>query len=186
MRRHLAYAAGAAALALAGCGGDDPTPQVADPTPTASVSASPSASAAVEKEAWEKKTDDGAVAFVEHWLEVFSTAFQTGEVRELQALHANSCSACAGFEQLISDAWDSGGSIEGAAWTASSLAPSQNPPDGKAAISVTVEQPKQVILESDGTKQQTPAGSADYLFELNWTGGEWQVANFTIATSETS
>lgn len=186
MRRHLAYAAGAAALALAGCGGDDPTPQVADPTSSASVSASPSASAAVEKEAWEKKTDDGAVAFVEHWLEVFSTAFQSGKVQDLQTLHADSCSACAGFEQLISDAWNNGGRIEGGAWTASSLAPSQNPPDGKAAISATVEQPNQVIIDSDGTKTQTPAGSADYLFELNWTSGEWQVANFSIASSEAS
>ncbi len=101
MRRHLAYAAGAAVLALTGCGGDDPTPQVADPTPSASVSPSPSASAAAEKEAWEKKTDDGAVAFVEHWLEVFNEMQVTRRADRASRPSAHrDCETCANFVEI--------------------------------------------------------------------------------------
>ena len=86
MRRHLAYAAtGAVVLALTGCG-DDPEPRVADPTSTPKSSSSPSASAAIEKEPWEEKTDDGAVAFVEHWLEVFNEMQRDGDQDDLRAL----------------------------------------------------------------------------------------------------
>ena len=111
MRRHLAYAAGAAVLALTGCGGDDPTPQVADPTPSASVSPSPSASAAAEKEAWEKKTDDGAVAFVEHWLEVFNEMQVTGETDRRWGDQRSDCETCANFVEITDDIYESGGRI---------------------------------------------------------------------------
>ncbi len=100
MRRHLAYAAGAAVLALAGCGGDDPTPQVADPTPTASVSASPSASAAVEKEAWEKKTEAGAIAFAKRWVRLFDEAKSSGDTAELEAVSSDDCKTCQNFISL--------------------------------------------------------------------------------------
>ena len=186
MRRHLAYAAaGAAVLALAGCG-DDPEPRIADPTSTPSSSSSPSESAAAEKEPWEEKTDDGAVAFVEHWLEVFSTAFQTGETQDLQALHAKTCPTCDGFVGLIEDAWSDGGEIRGDAWSASSLAPSKNPPDGKAAISATIDQPGQVIVDANGGEERTPPGTVEYLFELAWAQGQWRVASFAIVEAKDS
>lgn len=141
MRRHLAYAAGAAVLALAGCGGDDLTPQVADPTSSPSVSASPSASAAVKKEAWEKKTDDGAVAFVEHWLEVFNEMQTTSNTADFEAIAASDCSACEEFVSITREISSEGGSVDSNGWSMIDAAVSASSSTSKKELAVRCQGP---------------------------------------------
>ncbi|WP_341231172.1 DUF6318 family protein [Nocardioides salarius] len=173
MRRHLAYAAGAAVLALAGCGGDDPTPQVADPTPTASVSASPSASAAVEKEAWEKKTDDGAVAFVEHWLEVFNEAETTGETQVLEDLSAPGCETCANFVEITNDIYGAGGFIKSEGWKIQQVGrPTETATETVVAFNVD-QTPQRVRQTAESETLARPGGKLSLSAHLAWRGGKW-------------
>ena len=175
MRRHLAYAACAAVLALAGCGGDDPTPQVAEPTPTASVSASPSASAAVEKEAWEKKTDDGAVAFVEHWLEVFNEMQVTGEQSELRAISSGDCETCSNFFESADAVYKSGGSIKTEGWTVDQIALSPSKDDRRRTVGLRIMQAAQTVDFGNGDKRRYPGGPLTMTASLHWQAGEWEM-----------
>lgn len=172
--RHVRAASCASLLvvALAGCGGD-PEPEFS-PAPSASPTASASAEVD-EPEAWEEKSDDGAVAFVEHWIDEFSIAFQTGETSDVEALATPNCGACAGLTALIDDAYRGGGSIEGEAWTLADARTSGTPPDGQAAVSADIDQPAQVVRVPGESAARTAPGQVTYLFELTWDGG-WLVS----------
>ncbi len=180
MRRHLAYAAGAAVLALAGCGGDDPTPQVADPTPSASVSASPSASAAVEKEAWEKKTDDGAVAFVEHWLEVFNEMQVTGERSDLRAISSGECQSCANIFEKSEEIYGAGGSIQTKGWSVDQIGISPGLEDDERQVAVRVRQTPQTVMSADGEKTKFPGGPLTVTATVAWSGNEWTMQELAL------
>lgn len=180
MRRHLAYAAGAAALALAGCGGDDPTPQVADPTPTASASASPSASAAAEKEAWEKKTDDGAVAFVEHWLEVFNEMQVTGKQSELRAISSDACESCSNIFTKSEAIYGSDGSIRTKGWSVDQIGVSPGLEKGERQVAVRVQQAPQTIVTGDGKKTNYPGGPLTVTATVAWSRGSWTMQELAL------
>lgn len=159
-------------LALSACGGD-PEPQFeADPSPAPSEVTT----SAPAKEAWEEKSDDGAIAFVEHWVEAFSDAFQTGDTAAVRDLADAGCDACDGLVDLIDAAYADGGSIRGDAWSVVAARPSGTPPEGRAAVSADIEQPQQVVKKAGERPMRTSAGEATYLFELSWDGG-WAVSS---------
>ncbi|GHJ58659.1 hypothetical protein NOK12_11770 [Nocardioides sp. OK12] len=177
MRRHLAYAAaGAVVLALTSCG-DDPEPQVADPTSTPSSSSSPSESAAAEKEPWEEKTPEGAIAFSERWVSEFSTAFTTGDTDALRAASQASCDTCDSFINLIDDVYKNGGTIEGNPWKLQD--PAWSAPDGAAgtvAVTGTMRVPAQTITRTGVPPSTAPPTEQPYIFELKWTQDAWRVS----------
>jgi hypothetical protein len=177
MRRHLAYAAGAAVLALAGCGGDDPTPQVADPTSSASVSAPPSASAAVEKEAWEKKTEAGAEAFTERWVSAFNDMQASGEAGDFKELSTNDCETCRNFLELTDQAYANGGRIESGGWRIkSSAATSLDVPDGHQFALRVRQMPQRIYETVDAEPTTFPGGTVTFLSTVVWQSGGWRVA----------
>ena len=69
-RRWLAAAVCVPLLAV-GCSDEEPTPKFA---PSESPSPSETTTPTAEPEAWEVKSEDGAVAFAEHWVDVFNDA----------------------------------------------------------------------------------------------------------------
>ena len=87
-RRLLAAAACVPLLAALGaCSEDEPEPKFApseSPTPTETTTPEPAA--------WEEKSEDGAVAFAEHWVDVFNEAqcFRETAMR-LRALSTDAC-----------------------------------------------------------------------------------------------
>jgi hypothetical protein len=181
MRRHLAYAAGAAALALAGCGGDDPTPQVADPTSSASVSASPSATAAVEKEAWERKTDDGAVAFVEHWLEVMNEAENSGETDEFRSLGTEDCQTCGRIATYTDRLYASGGYSRSDGWDVLSASDPRPGPDKTTLVAVNVRTSRQELKENATAEVRTNKPSEVTLTAYaRWTGSAWTMTEVEL------
>ena len=75
-RRLLAAAACVPLLAALGaCSEDEPEPQVR----TLASRPRPPRPPRPEPEAWEVKSEDGAVAFAEHWVDVFNEAQRIGD-----------------------------------------------------------------------------------------------------------
>ena len=118
VRRLRAAAATAlcAALLLAGCSGD-PEPIVPEATGTASASPSASPSASAAPQPWERRTKAGAVAFVEHWVEVFNAAAASGDVGGLRQISSTTCEACQGYAEMIEDLYAQGGRLESDGWS---------------------------------------------------------------------
>ena len=101
----------AAALLFTGCTEDkprepDPTTK---PSPTATVPAMPDAA--------REGTDEGAIAFVKHYIDVFNT----GDVKELQKLSDPKCEACNNYIDLYEKTYADGGYFNDSDWTMSEL-----------------------------------------------------------------
>ena len=86
VRRWVATAVVVPLLAV-GCS-DDPEPRF-EPSP--SPSPTESTSEPSEPKAWEVKSEEGAVAFAKHWIDVFNEAAATGETEELTSLTGPTC-----------------------------------------------------------------------------------------------
>ena len=176
MRRHLAYAAaGAVVLALTGCG-DDPEPRVADPTSTPSSSSSPSESAAAEKEPWKEKTDDGAVAFVEHWLSTFNEMQSTGETVAFRELATIECETCANFVSLADETYSGGGRIQSDGWRLKSASPTSLDVPGGYQLALSVRQMPQKVYETAKAEPESfPGGTVTFLATVVWTNDGWRM-----------
>ncbi len=99
------------ALLFAGCT-NEPEPKEPDatskPTPTATVPSMP----AEAKEG----SDEGAIAFVKHYIEVFNYASNTGDVEELQKLSDSDCGGCTEYIDLFRKTYADGGYFKDSDW----------------------------------------------------------------------
>lgn len=174
MRRTIGTLASTLALAaaLSACGGD-PEPQFeAEPSaePTAS---SPSASA--EPEAWEERSDDGAVAFVEHWIDVFDQSKEDGDTDELAALSAASCVTCENFIEMTNDIYANGGSVESRGWTVESISEPVRSADSTLVAVNVLQSPQKIRRGTDSEVETFEGGNIDLAFTLRWRQGAWSV-----------
>lgn len=106
----------AAALLFTGCTEDkprepDPTTK---PSPTATVPAMPDAA--------REGTDEGAIAFVKHYIDVFNYASNTGDVKELQKLSDPDCDGCTEYIDLFKNTYADGGYFKDSDWKLSTVA----------------------------------------------------------------
>lgn len=176
MRQHLAYAAGAAVLALTGCGGDEPTPQIADPTPTPSASSSPSESAVAEKEPWERKSDDGAVAFVEHWLDTFNQMQTSGSTDDFIAIATSDCQACREFVRITEQIDSEGGTLQTTGWSSRDIAVGAASTASAKELAVRLSQAAETIRYDDGREPtKYPGGKVTVLMTVVWQHGAWRM-----------
>ncbi|MFC5177909.1 DUF6318 family protein [Nocardioides taihuensis] len=107
--------AGALALLLAtsGCS-DDPQPRV---EPTAdSPAPSPSETTSAEPAAWEVKSKAGAVAFAQHWIDLFNSMLDSGDPEAFLKASHSKCGICQDFAERIEGIHSSGGFYEGDDW----------------------------------------------------------------------
>lgn len=162
---------------LSACGGD-PEPRFQEEPSAAPSAASPSASA--EPEAWEERTDDGAVAFVEHWIDEFNISVSTGDSTRLERLSQADCTTCSNFVGLTTQIYDAGGSVEGGGWAIASTSEPERS-NGATLISINIDQEPQTIRESAGAKPDGYSGGrVDYLATIIWDQGAWSMAALDV------
>jgi len=174
MRRTIGPLASGLALvaALSACGGD-PAPRFEAEPSAEPTTASPSASA--EPEPWEERTDDGAVAFVEHWIDVFDVAKEDGDTAMLLSLSSPDCQTCQNFAETTEDIYARGGSLTSNGWKVRSISePIKS--DRSTLIAVDVLQTPQEVRRSESAKpEKFEGGRIDLAFTLAWANGAWTV-----------
>ena len=104
----------AAAGRLGACSDDEPEPEVR----ALRVAHRPPRPPRPEPAAWEEKSEDGAVAFAEHWVDVFNEAQRSGETSTTCVRSAPTrASAATDFAGQLEDLYGDGGVIESEGWT---------------------------------------------------------------------
>lgn len=83
-------------------------PEVLEPEPSASDTASAAPAPTMPAQARED-SDEGRVAFVAHWIDVFNHAQGTGDVDGLQELSSSSCAGCQEYIDLFATTYGDGG-----------------------------------------------------------------------------
>ena len=183
MRKTVRYAvaqglAAGLALALSACGGDPEPRFEAEPSPTPSEVSS----SAPATEAWEEKSDDGAVAFVEHWIDEFNAMRATGKTDSLVRLSSKACDSCSNFAHLTRQIYDAGGSLETEGWTAQSVSRPAQASSKTPVLSVRVKQAPQVLIEtSTSDPVEYDGGRIDLVAHLEWTRDGWRMARLDRA-----
>lgn len=172
MRRTIGTLASTLALAaaLSACGGD-PEPQFeAEPSaePTAS---SPSASA--EPEAWEERSDDGAVAFVEHWISEFNAMQTSGQTEDFAELAAATCETCQNFVAITTEIYANGSRIESKGWSITEVGVPASQEGSSRDVSVRITQAPEVIYGPDGDSEEKAGGQITVIATVTWRGDSW-------------
>ncbi|MFT4188665.1 MAG: DUF6318 family protein [Aeromicrobium sp.] len=91
-------------IVVPGCS-KQPEPIEPDPTPTPVEPVLP--------EAAKENTEDGALAFLEHYLAVMDYASSTGDVTQLTELSHPECTGCRTYIDLYTDYYEGGGWFKG-------------------------------------------------------------------------
>lgn len=161
---------------LAGCSDDDPDPIVADPPASPSASSS-SASASAAPEPWQVRSKAGAVAFVEHWVEVFNEAGRTGDTAALRAISGPACKACLGYADQLDELYANGGRFESNGWTVTAIGASDRLPLSQMSVGMRIERAPEAVIRANGKRKQFPGGFANYSAEPRWRAGGWSLAS---------
>lgn len=186
-------AAGSTAVAVllafaAACGGS-PEPQPL-PKPSSSTSPSPSASASAEPtppvmpEAAGAKTKAGAEAFVRHYVDVLNYATFTGDTETAQALDGGKCTSCDRMLKSIKHVYDSGGRVEGGAWTPTPVGQAPFPDGSGRTLDVKITYgPQSVFADAKSEAKRYTGGGrlVSFVLEIK-AGGGWQIAEWTRAS----
>jgi hypothetical protein len=164
-------------LALSACGGD-PEPQFeADPSPAPSEATT----SAPAKEAWEEKSDDGAIAFVEHWIDEFDASKSTGDTTDLVAISASQCQTCSSFIKMTDEIYAAGGQVDSAGWDILSISEPVRSQD-EVRIAARIEQsPQRIRRSADAKVERFKGGEIDFAFTLRWASGHWELADMVVA-----
>lgn len=182
VRRSLAAACAVSlvGLTLSGCSSsaDDPEPVVDQQAASATPTPTPSADPSPAPEPWERRTQAGAVAFVEHWVKVFNEASDSGETDALRTLSAADCQSCNRLITAIDDLYAAGGSIVSDGWAVQQIGLLGDPNARSPEVAVAVRQKAQTVNLPDGDVQEFEESSATYSASLVWHKGGWKVQAF--------
>jgi hypothetical protein len=181
-RHRLAVVSGVLGLllapALSGCGGSaEPQPL---PRPTASLSpssASPSPSPPVLPTAAKKKTEAGARATVQHFLDALNFSGAAGDTKALRAAYTKTCTRCEGIADGIDKTYAAGGYYKGGDWLARKVVFYKI--DGDVAIldGHIDYTPQTWVKRKDAVPTEFKASKNHlHAFQLKWLQGEgWRV-----------
>ena len=157
-------------LALSACGGDpeprfeeDPSPAPSEVTTSAPV-----------KEAWEEKSDDGAIAFVEHWVDEFNQMQTTGEVNDFRQLGTPNCAACDNFVDITRDIYEEA-TVESKGWSIEAADVPRGQSGSARDISVQIQQAPETITYEDGRVERNDGGQLTVVMTTRWAGDTWQM-----------
>jgi len=109
-----------ALVLLSACSGD-PEPREPAPSPSASPTATPPDMPDLANE----ESDEGAAAFVAHYVDVFNFAATTGDVTRLREL-SSGCQACEGYADDFESIYAAGDYIKDDLWQLKDTAVSTN------------------------------------------------------------
>lgn len=185
MRRTVAALVTGSLLALGatGCTEDEPQPKMPDtstpstPAPsTSSESQSPSGSDTPSgpgtPQAWEEHSEDGADAFVRHWIDLFNDARLNQETDPLREASTPECATCKNFADMT-DQWASeGATYQGEPWSIEKLG--IQPYGAKeATIVAVIKAPPDVLREPGQDPQRMPGGNKTLKFTIKWQKSSW-------------
>lgn len=142
-------------LALAGCG-SDPEPKVPDESPSSAASASPAPAEPTLPPAAVEDSKEGAIAFVEHYIELLNYASDTGDVEALQAASADSCEGCATYVDLYEATYANGGYIRDSGWTVKRSGAERH--SGDLVVFIRVSAPDGLYRESSSEPERKGSG----------------------------
>jgi hypothetical protein len=166
-------------LMAAGCS-DDPQPKF-EPSPSDSPSQSTSDPA--EPKAWEVKSEKGAVAFAEHWIDVFNAAKETGETAPLADLSSDSCKSCSNFVEFLNELYGSGGRFESNGWEVLQVANATALERSETHVSMRIKQsPEEVHRAKPPRVERFPGGRVTYTASLTWCEGRWLMSRLDLNT----
>lgn len=168
------------ALSVLTACGSDPEPRFeADPTPSPTLSTSPTPD---DPEPWEEKSDEGAIAFVEHWLREFNYAENTGETAELRDVSSADCESCQNFIDEIERVYSAGGKMRSDGWKVVVAGRPESMNRDLLAVPLEVKQSDQRVREAADAPWVTNEGIRLGLSaQLAW-DGEWQMKRLDIVS----
>lgn len=184
MKRAL-VAAGAVtlALSLAACSEDEPEPEVGPTESTSSSTPDTSPTEPPEKEAWEKNTRAGAVAFVKHWIAVFNDAQDDGDVAELRALSSPKCVTCNNFADRAEAIYKDGGFYKSKGWRVlrATIGPKFGLPRNVTKMLVKMLRGAERSRESATAEVVTnPDSTGDYEARVEWVNDAWRLERLVL------
>lgn len=175
--RRVAIAAAALPLLLSGCTEDEPDPPVPDPTtspPTTSeITAAP--------DPWEEQTEDGAVAFAEHWIDLLNAARLDADFEPLRAASAQSCKTCSSFLDILEQLHAPGALYESEPWQVKQSAVTAGVANSQAKVAVRVRAPSERVKEAGEDEIRRHAATTDtYEATLKWAASGWRMQKLVI------
>jgi len=186
VKRTLAAALAAAlALSLAACSEGDAEPNFA---PSESGSPSTPETSPTEprtKAPWEKNTRAGAVAFVKHWVAVFSEAQQTGDVSEMRAISASNCVSCTNLARHVEAVYSVGGFYESQGWRVQRTTIGRQiglPTNVTKMLVKILRTPERWKEDATSAVSRNPASTADYEVRAEWVDGAWALERLVQLT----
>jgi len=166
VRTIIAAAVFSSALALVGC--SDPEPKEPNgPTKTAT----PTHVAPTLPEAATKDSEEGAVAFVKHYIALLNYAANTGDVEQLRDASDPACEGCASYVSAFESTYEQGGDVTGFEWTVSSAS---HQDDDSIATQIDLS-PYQIRKTADLDWALVERAEYSVTFNLNRSATSWSV-----------
>ena len=117
------------------------------------------------------ETPNGAIAFIRHWIDVFSFAVGTGAIDAFEALNIASCGGCKSYEDQIRKSNENSAEIREFKWTGGKSVLRDD-----RTLEATIRSSDYKVRDSTTQEWSTVRGSTFKLgFELRWVDGKWQV-----------
>jgi hypothetical protein len=191
-RRSVRGLAAAAALVLVGtttsCSSETPAPDpIAGESPSASATPTPSPSPrdapTVPPEA-RGTSDEAAIAFVEHVLQVLNYSTKSLDTLQLVRLSDPDCAACKTIVEHLQSIRAKDGFVRGGAWRPVESIALRTPNRGAKEIRVLVRFGAQRVVEGVGEKPtRHPSGSAFFTFFVAPEPPGWRVLRIESESS---
>lgn len=150
----------AALVLLAGCQGD---PDVLEPDPT--TSPTPTATPPEMPDQATEDSEEGAAAFVAHWIDVYNYALESGNTDELQALSSKDCEGCINYIRLFGSTYESGGYFRGGRWKVEDADPYAEEP-GVIFVQISAGETR-YRLDSEADEEVGPPEAFALIFEIS-------------------
>lgn len=168
--RTLALAISALLLASACTGEPEPI------EPTASPSASSTVSPPALPDDSRQETPEAAIAYVKHWIEVFSFAVNTGAIDEFEALNDPKCEGCKSYRRQITDSNEGAAEVRNFRWAGGKATFSED-----LKLEATIQSDDYQVRDSDSDDWSVVRGSTFELgFQLEWNDGRWLVRELYV------
>lgn len=155
-----------ALVAAVACSGDpepiEPTTTAPPATPTSSTTSTADGESPPDMpDAALEDTEAGAIAFVEHYIDVFNYTANTGDAEPLRALSHPDCEGCETYAASFEEKYEAGGYNEGFEWRLS------EPMSSNRLVEAYVVVSQYQVADDGQSAERTAAGSEHAIgFEL--------------------
>lgn len=154
-----------ALVLLTACGGD-PEPREPAPSPTVTPPEMPAQA--------NEESDEGAAAFMNHFVRTLNYASATGQVAELERLSAEECITCQNYITLYADTYRKGGYFRDSPWDLSEIDIERHPDEVVGFAQVTAPAG---VYRTDPEAEEKTGQSEDFSAVLvaQWTSDSWHL-----------